>query len=193
MADNVTLPGAGAVVATDDAGSAGHVQIVKRAQSADGVATAITANADGLLVNLGAHNDVTVPGVTQTQDAVYAPGSILIMGGVRSDGDASLVSADGDVHPFGFNAIGRLKVSTMPGIYSPTVDTITVNGDTVVCDVSRASNLMIHCTGTFSTVNCAFEGSIDPGEIAKAGFDSAAVKLLNPQRGALAQHGLCGV
>jgi hypothetical protein len=29
--------------------------------------------------------------------------------------------------------------------------------------VSRTSNLMIYCTGTFSTVNCTFEGSIDGG------------------------------
>lgn len=165
MADSVTVDNGGLTdyVVSSDEGAGGHVQRVKLAYSADGSETHVTADADGVLVNLGTNNDVTIPGLTQTQDAAYSPGSLLMAGGVRSDGDTSPVTADGDVHPFTFNAIGRLKVSTMPGIYSPTVDTITANADTVVCDVSRASNLMIHCTGTFSTVNCTFEGSIDGG------------------------------
>ena len=64
MADNVAITaGAGTSIATDDAGAGGHVQIVKLALSADASATPITADADGLLVNLGANNDVTVSGV----------------------------------------------------------------------------------------------------------------------------------
>jgi hypothetical protein len=55
-----TVP-ANSVIATDDAGAAGHVQVVKLAVSTDGSATALTANnTDGLLVNLGSNNDVTV-------------------------------------------------------------------------------------------------------------------------------------
>src|SRR3990172_9502987 len=51
----------GSKVATDDAGAAGHVQIVKLAVATDGSATALTAdNTDGLLVNLGTNNDVTL-------------------------------------------------------------------------------------------------------------------------------------
>lgn len=57
-----TVP-SGTVIATDDAGAAGHVQVVKLAVSTDGSATALTANnTDGLLVNLGSNNDVTVTG-----------------------------------------------------------------------------------------------------------------------------------
>ena len=57
-----TIP-ANSVIATDDAGAAGHVQVVKLAVSTDGSATALTANnTDGLLVNLGSNNDVTVTG-----------------------------------------------------------------------------------------------------------------------------------
>ena len=37
--------------------------------------------------------------------------------GVRHDEEGSPVSADGDIHPLVFNSVGRLKVSTMPGIY----------------------------------------------------------------------------
>lgn len=67
MADNVTVDngsGTDYTVSTDDAGAAGQVQRVKLAYSADGVATHVTADADGLLVNLGANNDVTVSGVS---------------------------------------------------------------------------------------------------------------------------------
>lgn len=42
------------IVATDDAGAAGQVQIVKLAQSANGSATPVQADGDGLLVNPGA-------------------------------------------------------------------------------------------------------------------------------------------
>ena len=157
MADNVTLPAAGEVVATDDAGAAGQVQIVKLAVSTNGSASAIPADASGLLVNLGT-------GSAQAQDAVYSPGSLAMVGGVRRDGDTSPVSADGDVHPMTFNSIGRLKVSAMPGIYTATTGNITANAQTVVCDVSRASNVMMHMVAT-SLVghNVTFEGSIDGG------------------------------
>jgi hypothetical protein len=63
MADNVDItPGAGATIATDDAGAAGHVQLVKLAIATNGSATLIPADADGIKVNLGADNDVTVTG-----------------------------------------------------------------------------------------------------------------------------------
>lgn len=55
MADTITIPATGSgtatpVVATDDAGASGHVQIVKLAHSTDGSATPITADANGLEV-----------------------------------------------------------------------------------------------------------------------------------------------
>lgn len=52
MADNVTLPGTGAVIAADDCSSV-MVQLVKLAYGADGVATQVQADASGLLVNPG--------------------------------------------------------------------------------------------------------------------------------------------
>lgn len=65
MADQVTVDngsGTDYTVSTDDAGASGHVQRVKLAYSADGSATHVQADADGVLVNLGANNDVTVTG-----------------------------------------------------------------------------------------------------------------------------------
>jgi hypothetical protein len=59
VADDVTLNSmsGGAVVATDDSGT-GHVQVVKLAYSADGSRVPITADTNGLQVNVG--NTVTV-------------------------------------------------------------------------------------------------------------------------------------
>ncbi len=66
MADNPTIDNGALTdytVSTDE-GTGGHVQRVKLAYSADGSETHVTADADGLLVNLGANNDVTVSGVS---------------------------------------------------------------------------------------------------------------------------------
>lgn len=59
------------------------------------------------------------------------------------------------------NAVGRLKTSTEPSLQDGVVDTITSNGDTVVMDVSRTSNVALHCYGTFSTINVTFEASLN--------------------------------
>lgn len=55
MADNVTILDADeaeVAIATDDAGAGGQVQLVKLAYSADGSATPITADGDGLEVKV---------------------------------------------------------------------------------------------------------------------------------------------
>src|SRR5688572_21906456 len=61
MADGVDITaGTGTTILTDETAS-GHAQVVKLAYSADGTATLVPADANGLLVNLGANNDVTGP------------------------------------------------------------------------------------------------------------------------------------
>lgn len=103
-------------------------------------------------------------GTEYTEDAVSAGGETgpFILG-LRRDAETSPVSNDGDFHPLIFNEVGRLKTAGAPALYSPIVDTITAVADTVSADVSSVSNVVMHCTGTFSTVNCTFEGSIDGG------------------------------
>lgn len=96
-------------------------------------------------------------------DAAASGDAGLPILGVRQDADTSPVSADGDYHTLLFNSVGRLKVSAMPGDYIATTGNVTAIGSTVSCDVTKASNVMLYCTGTFSTVNCTFEGSIDGG------------------------------
>lgn len=86
-----------------------------------------------------------------------------LIAGIRRDADTTPVTADGDYHPFIFNEAGRLKVSAMPADIVATTGTITANGQTVSADVTKASNVAIYVTGTFSTINLTFEASIDNG------------------------------
>jgi hypothetical protein len=107
-------------------------------------------------------------------NAPYTPGSPgQIVLARRRDTDSS-PAADGDMTILNVDEEGRLKVASKPASYPDITGDITavqaaigvpVAGGTVAGDVSRASNVMMFCTGTFSTVNCAFEGSLqDTGD-----------------------------
>lgn len=104
------------------------------------------------------HNDPFVDG---------SPGQVML--GKRRDSDTTLV-ADGDLNTLNMDEEGRLKVATKPASYPDITGDITaiqatigtpVAGGTVSGDVSRASNIMAFCTGTFAGVNCTFEGSLE--------------------------------
>lgn len=141
MADNVAVtPGAGATIATDDVGGVQY-QIVKLAVGGDGVA------------NLASEAN-PMPSVVA----------------VRNDADGVPLVPDGELSLLMTDEAGRLKVSTKPATYPDITGDITavqasisvpVAGGTVVGDVSRCSNVMAFCTGTFSAINCTFEGSIE--------------------------------
>lgn len=94
----------------------------------------------------------------------------LIMLAQRFAADTPTTDADGDYTILKLDEEGRLKVATKPASYADITGDITavqatigtpVAGGTVSGDVSRASNVMMFCTGTFSTVNCTFEGSLE--------------------------------
>lgn len=120
--------------------------------------TAIQTLLTTLNGTIGAHNAAFVDG---------SPGQVML--GKRRDSDSTLV-ADGDLNTFNMDEEGRLKVSSKPASYPDITGDITaiqatigtpVAGGTVAGDVSRASNVMAFCSGTFSTVNCTFEGSLE--------------------------------
>ena len=84
MADNITFTTTvataptGTKFATDDTTGSVHVPVVKLAVGTDGSATLIPADAtDGLLVNLGANNDVTVTSGTVTSTVPVASTATL--------------------------------------------------------------------------------------------------------------------
>ena len=99
MADNITLNSmsGGAVVATDDAGAAGHVQVVKLAISTDGSATVIPADAtNGLKVDVArlpdkgatiAASNVSV-GTTETSLASASASRLSV--GLYNNGSATV-------------------------------------------------------------------------------------------------------
>jgi len=145
VSDGTTLPGTGVVVASDDAGAAGQVQIIKIAISADGSATVIPADAtDGLLVNLGPNNDVTVsnvvPGGTsnslgKTEDAAHASGDTGVMAlAVRTDTASARATTDGDYIPLIVDSSGRLHVNV--GLLSALVAGSAIIGKTTRAETS---------------------------------------------------------
>lgn len=101
MADDVTVDNGTLtdyVVATDDIGAGRQAQLNKLLYSADGVATAIPADANGLLVNLGVNNDVTVTGTVSATDG---GGSLTVDGSVTADTElpAAVTLADNLANP----------------------------------------------------------------------------------------------
>lgn len=90
MADGVTLtagadatPTAGTVIATDDAGASGHVQLFKLAIATDGSATLIPADANGL----------SVQGAV-AHDAVDAGSPVKVGGYAKSTAPTAVADAD---------------------------------------------------------------------------------------------------
>lgn len=114
--------------------------------------------------------DANVAAATHQEDTPHVSGDYgQLMLAIRSDNDAPTAN-DGDYTILKMDEEGRLKVATKPASYADITGAITavqatistpVAGGTVEGDVSRASNVMAFCTGTFAGVNCTFEGSIE--------------------------------
>ena len=176
------IPGSQTRIATDQDTSGAHVQHVKvvggGASSSEGGATEATlaslrtdvakdatleaarALLETLIGALGNHSDPAADGRTGMVGLVAR----------RRDSDAAPSIADGDLAFLATDEEQRLKVSSKPASYPDITGDITaiqatigtpVAGGTVEGDVSRASNIMAFCTGTFSTVNVTFEGSLE--------------------------------
>lgn len=84
-------------------------------------------------------------------------GSVI---GTRRDADTG-AAVDGQTHPLFTNTQGRLKVATVPGDIEPVTGDITTATSVVQANVGRASNVVVHVTGTFTGVNFTFEGSLN--------------------------------
>lgn len=172
MADNITAlgnTGAGTdVLATDDIGGVQYPR-VKLIFGADGVNSGDVSSANPLPIQ-AAPLDLLAATI-KAEDNASASGDLGIpMFGVRQAADTTSTSDDGDYSLLKIDEEGRLKVSSKPASYPDITGDITttqpvistpVAGGTVEGDVSRASNIMAFCTGTFSTINCTFEGSLE--------------------------------
>lgn len=118
-----------------------------------------------------AETNTKLDAISKAEDAAHVSGDKGIpMLAVRQVADTPSSDTDGDYTLLKIDEEGRLKVSSKPASYPDITGDITttqpvistpVAGGTVEGDVSRASNIMAFCTGTFSTVNCTFEGSLE--------------------------------
>jgi hypothetical protein len=179
MADNLeTQAGSGGpIVATDEIAGVHHPR------------TKVGFGVDGSYVDVSASNPLPVAdasgntlltaiqtlltalnGTIGTSNQPYISGSDgqLILAR-RRDTDTS-PAADGDMTVLNIDEEGRLKVASKPATYPDITGDITaiqatigtpVAGGTVTGDVSRSSNIMAFCTGTFAGVNVTFEGSLE--------------------------------
>lgn len=141
-------------------------------------ATPVDVSAASLPLPTGAATQTTlaaIEGYFKAEDSAAVDGDKGIpLLAMRASTDAVTTSSDGDYTLLKIDEEGRLKVSSKPASYPDITGDITavqatigtpVAGGTVAGDVSRASNIMAFCTGTFSTVNCTFEGSLqDTGD-----------------------------
>lgn len=146
MADGVTIPPTGTgsatpVVATDDAGAAGHVQIVKLAISTDGSATAIPAEAtNGLDVDVTrVQGTVTVDGSGVTQPVSHGALTELAAA-IDTEVQVDVVGA----LPAGTNAIGKLAANS--GVDIGDVDVTSVVPGTAAASLGKAEDVA-HSTG----------------------------------------------
>lgn len=75
------------------------------------------------------------------------------------------VRVDGEIGPLTTNLDGRLRVASKPGWFATIVGNLTALGNTLVADVTDASNVMLHVKNTGSAAMAAgafvFEGSLD--------------------------------
>lgn len=121
----VSYPPTDLVVSTDKSTDGlRDVQRVKLAYSADGSETHVPADVDGLLVNLGANNDVTVSGVATAANQTTIIGHLDGVEGVLATIDADTGTLAGAVAgsevqvdvvaalPAGTNAIGKLAANS---------------------------------------------------------------------------------
>lgn len=129
----------------------------------------------GELVSAANPLDVSVAGVaTQTtlaaiesyfkaEDSAAVSGEKgLPMLAMRQLADTPSTDTDGDYTLLKIDEEGRVKVATKPASFTLVTGNITASAQTVFCDVSRASNVIIAMVAA-SLVghNSTFEGSID--------------------------------
>lgn len=162
MADNVTLNSmsGGSVVATDDAGAGGQVQIVKLAYSADGSRTHVDADTDGLKVK------VSNATVTVALGSALPAGSNVI-GGVTQSGTWNV-------------GITGTPTVTVGNASIPVTDnggSLTVDGTVGVSGTVTVATHAVTQSGTW-TVGVQGTGAADIGKAEDAAFTSGDVGVM---------------
>lgn len=188
MADNVAYtPGSGATIAADEIGGVLH-QRVKLSLGADGsAADAPGDGTDGMLVNLGANNDVTVAGVAtaanQTTLIGHVDGIETVLGTIDADTSALAGTVAGTevqvdivaALPAGTNNIGDVDVLTLPNVTIGTMAAL-VAGTANIGDVDVLSfpAAQIGSNTGVKVEGCTAHDGIDAGGPVKIGMRAIA-------------------
>ena len=167
MADDITYtstspagPPDATKQATDEHATRGHMPLVKLAYSADGSATLVTADADGLLVNLGTNNDVSLNAGTNAIGKLSANSGVDI-------GDVDVTSVPAD--PFGVNA----DAASATGSISAKLRFIAVTGIPITAVPAVTSATLANVSASASNVtllssNAARKGAMIANDSASA-------------------------
>ena len=161
MADNIQITaGTGTTILTDDC-TTGHAQIVKLAISTDGSATLLPGDAtDGLLVNLGANNDVTVSGTVTANLAAGTNniGDVDVLSIVPGTGASNLGKAEDAAHTDGDVGVMML------GVVNNTPSAVT--GDYATLSIATNGGVMVG--------GCTAHDAVDAGSPVKVGARAIA-------------------
>lgn len=144
------------VEGTVELGAASLAALESVTATVTGVATETTLAAANAELNL-------IESYFKAEDTAAVSGDKgLPMLAMRQVADTTSTDADGDYTLVKIDEEGRVKVATKPASFTIVTGNITANAQTVFCDVSRASNVMIMMnTSSLAGHNVTFEGSID--------------------------------
>jgi hypothetical protein len=162
VADGIAITaGTGTTILTDDTGAGGHAQIVKLAISTDGSATLLPADGtDGLLVNLGANNDVVVSATNLDIRDLTATDVVTVTGGASQTADVK-ITLDGESVP----VTGTFWQATQP-----------VSG-TVTANLSAGTNLIGRVELSDGTNDLLVDTAHNDGESATENHLDIAAKM----------------
>ena len=160
MADNVTLPGTGESVATDDVAGVQYQRVKLVDGTLDSTAAIPGSATDGLLVNLGSNNDVTVTG---TVTATLAAGTAYA-GKVRPTDGTNDITFDTAGADAASNTSTRLPVSARLVAYNGTTwDRVALSFDGVgLTPRDRYWMWVNRDTGLVDRWDFVLKGSDDP-------------------------------
>ena len=163
MADGIAITaGSGTTILTDDTGAGGHAQIVKLAISTDGSATLLPADGtDGLLVNLGANNDVVVSATNLDIRDLTATDVVTVTGGASQTADVK-ITLDGESVP----VTGTFWQATQP-----------VSG-TVTANLAEGTNLIGRVEISDGTNDLLVDTAHNDGESATENHLDVAAKMM---------------
>lgn len=172
MADNVTFqsstlasPEAGFVASTDDCGASGHIQRIKLAYSADGVATHVLADANGLQVQgtvAATQSGTWNVGTVTTVSTVTAVTTITNAVAVTDNSGSLTVDAPVGTPVFVRLSDGSSAITTLPVSLASVPSHAVTNAGTFAVQAAQSGTWTVTGTGgTFPVTDSGGSLTVD--------------------------------